>query len=65
VVVPTEVIELGDLLIVPRLEPLWQQVIASSLEFSGIGSATFMSRLRPDVHGRCRAGRDQLRVSTV
>ncbi len=46
-VVPTEVVVLGDLLmrhadagielrIVPQLEQLWQQVIASSLEFSGI-----------------------------
>ncbi len=44
---PVEVIELGDLLskhiepgielrIVPRLRPLWEQVIASTLEFSGI-----------------------------
>ncbi|MEP6893679.1 MAG: DUF6886 family protein, partial [Gaiellaceae bacterium] len=44
---PVELIELGDLLarhadagvelrIVPRLRPLWEQVIASTLEFSGI-----------------------------
>jgi hypothetical protein len=44
---PIEIIELGDLLlrhadagielrIVPKLQPLWQQVIASTLEFSGI-----------------------------
>jgi uncharacterized protein DUF6886 len=46
-VTPTEVVEPSDLLtrhaeagielrIVPRLQPLWQQVIVSSLEFSGI-----------------------------
>jgi hypothetical protein len=44
---PLEVVELGDLLvrhaetgielrIVPALQPLWKQVIASTLEFSGI-----------------------------
>jgi hypothetical protein len=44
---PMEVVELGDLLarhaeagielrIVPKLRPLWKQVIASTLEFSGI-----------------------------
>jgi hypothetical protein len=44
---PLEVVELGDLLVrhaeagielrlVPRLRPLWEQVIGSTLEFSGI-----------------------------
>ena len=46
-VAPTDVVDLGDLLdkhaeagielrIVPNLMPIWQQIIASTLEFSGI-----------------------------